>query len=89
MKHLFIGGYADGEFLDVINDAPRWRITHKESCKVTPADENNISTVAFTSTTYKREYITDYIGHRYAVYVIPNINIVRELIRGYRRPHVS
>ena len=89
MKYLFIGGIADGKFIDVPEEVPTWHIG-----QMTPLSNSylsdKLSPVAETTITeYVRQQLVDNEGRNYFVYALPDLNIIRTLLAGYRETGLS
>jgi hypothetical protein len=85
MQVLFIGGPADGKWLEVEYLSPEYVIPHFPRCPTTlEGPDDQMATSKFETIIYRLEKLQD-ADSRYYVYVYPDSRcVIRALIEGYR-----
>lgn len=84
MKYLFIGGSADGEFIDVPETLPVWAVKSRTSLPITHSPKELAPLAEMTVTRYIKQELTDDAGNRHFVFTLPNYDIIRALLVGYK-----
>lgn len=82
MKALFIGGIADGQRRQVPAKMPFCKVTKPKDTSIVYINEKDVPT---EEELYIRSVLDD--GEKqFTVYSLAGLNVVRELINGYRNP---
>lgn len=81
MHYLFIGGPADGKFLEVPEDLPNWNVRYNTAYTSAHIDTNAIS---YKYSTYTKRKLIGDNSTVYHVFTLPKCDLVRALIVGYR-----
>lgn len=88
-RHLFLGGYADGEWREVDDDNPRWRVAEPPG-EIIPDPSGSVAYGFAAGTVHvyiRRSLIEQDSGITHTFYVHPDVNprrLFSLLVAGYR-----